>query len=200
MVQEDVRDGEGVRELPVADEGHGADDADALLPERLAAARELIEQGAVLVQQPFAQERVAGQVHQIPVVDALGMGEVEVDARLLGDARFFCSHPSSYCSHSGLDPESFCVFVYFYQREQRRQPHFVEFAPDARLQRREVQLLPAVLHDGARHGDLDPQKLVALAVLAGAGLEEARQAGHLRGVGVRHHLFEQGVHSFLASI
>ena len=55
VVQEDIGNGKSVVELPVADESHGADDADTLLPERLAAARELIEQGAVLVQQPFAQ-------------------------------------------------------------------------------------------------------------------------------------------------
>ena len=87
-----------------------------------------------------------------------------------------------------------------HQREQRGEPHFVEFAPDARFERGEVHGPPALLDDCTRHGDLDPQEAVTFAVLAGARLEEARQPRHLRGVGVREHLFQQGGHSFLASM
>ena len=69
VLPEDVRDGEGVLQLPVADERHRADDTDALLPECLAAAGEIIQERPVLVQQPLAQQRIAGQVHEVPVVD-----------------------------------------------------------------------------------------------------------------------------------
>ena len=89
VVQEDVGDGEGVRELPVADEGHGADDADALLPEGLAVSREVVEEGAVAVEEPFAEERVAAEVHEVPVVDAVGVIQIEVDALLLERRRLF---------------------------------------------------------------------------------------------------------------
>ena len=175
MVQEDIRQGECISQLPVADEGHGAHDADPLLPEGPAAAGEVIEQRPVLVQQPLPQQRVAAQVHQVPVVDPVGMGKVEIDTGAL-ERRILPGMPEL-----------------LHQRQQRRQPHFMIFTGNARLKLRDTDLLPACLHHRARDGDLDPQEAVALAVLARPGLEEARQAGHLRGVGVRAHLREEDV-------
>ena len=172
VVQEDVGDGEGVRELPVADEGHGADDADALLPERLAVACQLVQEAAVLVQEPFPEEGVAAQVHQVPVVDAVGVGEVEVDARL-----------AEWPMPKDLD-----------QCQQRRQPQFVILAGDALLQFGESRLPPAFLDHCPRHGYLDSQELVPLAVLPRPGLEKPRQAGHMPRVGLLQHACQQDVH------
>ena len=87
MMEEDVGDGEGVFQLAVPDERHGADDADALLPEVFSVLGQIIKQLPVLVQQPHPQQGIAAQVHQVPVVDAVGVGEVEIDAILLRDAR-----------------------------------------------------------------------------------------------------------------
>ena len=80
VVQEDVGDGEGVGELAGADEGHGADDADALFPEGAAVAGEVVEEGAVFVEEPLPEQGIAAEVDEVPVVDAVDVGEVEIDA------------------------------------------------------------------------------------------------------------------------
>ena len=177
VVQEDVRDGEGVAELPVADEGHGADDADALLPEGLAVAREVVEERAVAIEEPFPEEGVAAQVHEVPVVDAVGVGEVELDARLLQRRRLFC------------------VPEHLHQRQQGGEAHFVKFARDAFLEVLEGRLAPAVADHRARHGDLDSQELIPFAVLPGPGLEKPRQPGHLPRVRLRPHLCQKDIHT-----
>ena len=69
MVQEDIGDGECIIQLPLANELQGAHNPDALLPEGFAAARQVVEQCAVLVQQPGSQQRVTAQIHQVPIVD-----------------------------------------------------------------------------------------------------------------------------------
>ena len=184
MVQEDVRDGEGVRQLAVADQRHRAHDADALLPERLAAARQLIEQRAVLVQQPLAQQRVARQVHEVPVVDPVGMRQVEIHALMLRDAR------------------SLRVLEDLHQRQQPRQPHLVVLARQAFLQLRKPHLAPAALHHLARHRHLDSQELIPLPILSRPGPEKPRQPRHLPRVGMSVHFLQQNVHmlSFYANI
>jgi len=176
VVQEDVGDGEGVRELAVADEGHGADDADALLPDCFAIAREVVEEGAVAVEEPFAEERVAGEVDEVPVVDAVGVIQIEFDALLLLDRRLL------------RVPED------LHEGEQGGEAQLVVLAGDAFFEVVETRLPPAFADDRARHGNLDSQELVALAVLAGAGLEEAREPRHLGGVRVREHLCPEDVH------
>ena len=177
VVKEDVGDGEGVRELPAADEGHGADDADALLPEGAAVPGEVVEEGVVAVEEPFAEERVAGEVDEVPVVDAVGVIQIEFDALLL-DRRLL------------RVPED------LHEGEEGGEAQLVVLAGDAFFEVLETRLPPAVFDNGARHGDLDSQELVALAVLARAGLEEAREPRHLGRVRVREHLRQQGVHSF----
>ena len=176
-MQENVRDGEGVVQLSVADEGHGADDADALLPEGFAVASELVQQRAVLVQQPDSQQRIAGQVHEIPVVDEGGVGEVEIDARFL--------------RHSRLDRGSFRMPEDLHQGEQGGEAHFVKFARDAGLELVETHLPPAFLHHVARHGHLDAEEPVAFAILSRPRLEEAGQACNLRRVGMGQHFLEK---------
>ena len=59
VMEEDVGDGEGVVELAVADKSHCADDTDTLLPKGFAVVRQVIEQRAVLIEQPFAEQGVA---------------------------------------------------------------------------------------------------------------------------------------------
>ena len=67
----------------MADEGHGAYDTDALLPDCAAVPRHVVKQRAVLVQQPFAEEWIATEVYEVPVVDAVCVREVKVDALAL---------------------------------------------------------------------------------------------------------------------
>ena len=67
---------------------------------------EIVKEAMVLPpQEPFAQQRVAAEVHQVPVVDVLCVGEVEVDA--LFPDRFFASLRMT-------------MSEYFHQRKQCR--------------------------------------------------------------------------------
>ena len=81
MVEKDVGDGESVVQLAVADEGHRGDNPDALFPEGSAVAGQVVKQRPVLVEQPFAQQRIAAEIHQVPIVDAVGVRQIKVDAR-----------------------------------------------------------------------------------------------------------------------
>ncbi len=177
VVQEDIGDGEGVLELAGADEGHGADDADALFPEGAAVAGEVVEEGAVFVEEPLPEQGVAAEVDEVPVVDAVGVGEVEVDAGAL--------------AVRGL------AFVVedFDEGEEGGEAEFVVVAPDAFFEVGEINFSPGRFDDFAGRGDLDSQELIAFAVLAGAGLEEAGEAGDQGGVGARHHLCQEYIHS-----
>ena len=74
MVEEDIGNGKGVLQFPVADEGHGAHYADPLLPNRLPVPCQIIQEAAVFLREkPFAQKGIAAQVHEVPVVDAVCM-------------------------------------------------------------------------------------------------------------------------------
>ena len=73
-MQEDIGNGKGIVQLAVTDKGHSADNANALLPDGLSVSGKFIEKGSVLVKEPFAQKRVAGQVHKVPVVYAVRVG------------------------------------------------------------------------------------------------------------------------------
>ena len=172
MVEENVGDGEGVVELAVAHKGHCRDHADALLPERPAAAGEVVKERAVLVEEPFAEKGIAAEVHEVPVVDVLRVAYIKVDA-LLSD-RFL---------------DSLRMAKDLHQRQERREADLVILAGDAFLQIVKTGGGPAGLDDGSGYGNLDSQKLVALAVLAGAGFEKAAEPFDLRRVGRRVHLF-----------
>ena len=74
VMQEDVGNREGVVQLSMTDERHGADDADALLPDSAAFTGKVVEESAVFVQKPLPQQRVTRQVHQVPVVNVVGVG------------------------------------------------------------------------------------------------------------------------------
>ena len=169
VVQQDVGNGKRVVQLFVADKSHGRNHADALLPKRPTLAGQVVKQRPVFVHQPFAQQGIAAQVHQVPVVDAVRMRQVEVDATLPEGSVF---------------PR---MSENLHQRQQGRQPHLVILGSDAALQEGPVGLLPACFYDGPRYGNLDSQELVALAVLAGAGFEESAQARDLRRIGRREH-------------
>ena len=203
VVQEDIGQGKGVLQLSVADEGHGADNADALLPEGFAVTGQVVEQGTVFVQQPFAQQGITAQVHQVPIVDVRCVRQIEVYA-------LFLQHPGFLCRF-------FSVVKDFYQSEQGRQSHFMVLGTDTFLQFRKdrlcvsragcmvifrtgrmaigrQQLPPACLYHRPRHRYLDSQELIALAILAGTGLEKARKPLHLRWIGTREHSGQQRVH------
>ena len=83
MVEQDVGNGEGIGQLAVPDEGHRADHPDALFPDGFSVAGQFVKQVPVFVQQPFAQQRIAGQVHQIPIVNRGRMCQVKVHTLLL---------------------------------------------------------------------------------------------------------------------
>ena len=195
MVEEDVGDGKGVVQLAVADEGHRAHDADALLPDGAAVTCQVVQQRVVLVQQPFAKERVAAEVYQVPIVDEGCVGEVEGDAA--GADRFFASlrmtgrmlrMTPSVILRSDSDEGSHRVLEYLHQGQQGGKADLVIFGGDALFQLFKIHLPPAASYDLPRYGDLDSQELIALAVLAGAGLEEAGEACDLRRVGMSEHL------------
>ena len=60
MEEEDIGNGKSVIQLPVPDESHGGDNADALFPKGPATTGQLIQQATVLLwQQPFPQQRIA---------------------------------------------------------------------------------------------------------------------------------------------
>ena len=80
-----------------------------------------------------------------------------------------------------------------HQREQGGEAHFVILAGDALLQLREPHRAPAAANHLARDGHFDTQELVAFAILAGARLEKAGEAGHLGGVGAGCHFREQQI-------
>ena len=128
VMKENISNGERVVKLPVPDEGHGGDDADALLPDGLAAAGQIVQDAAVFVQQPHAEQWIAAQVHQVPVVDTVGMGEVEIDAAAAVGFRLRMRED-------------------IHQRQQSRQPQLVILAADAALQLLEADVLPARLHN-----------------------------------------------------
>ena len=154
VMQEDIGNGKGIVQLAVTDKGHSADNANALLPDGLSVTGKVIEKGAVLVKEPFAKERVAGQVHKVPVVYAVRVGKVEVNAAAL--QRGVLLRVSE-----DLD-----------QRQQRGEPQLVILAGNALFQFLEAGALPASFHYAARHRHLDTQELVTVAVLSGPGLEK----------------------------
>ena len=73
LFEEDFGDGIGVIQLTMAEELHGADHTDALLPNGLAVAGKVVKQCPVLVQKPYAKQFVARKVNQVPIVNILGV-------------------------------------------------------------------------------------------------------------------------------
>ena len=91
-----------------------------------------------------------------------------------------------------------------HQRKQGCQPHFMIFTADAALEFGERpgiwgftptgsgRSAPVLFHYRPSHGYLDSQELVALSVLAGAGLEKSAEAGDLRRIRRCQHCFVKG--------
>ena len=80
VMEQNVGNGVGFIQLIVSQELHGGDNAYALFPYRLAITGKVVEDGSVLVEQPCSQQFVTRKVYEIPVINAVGMTEVEVDA------------------------------------------------------------------------------------------------------------------------
>ena len=176
LVKEYLRDGECVVHLSAAYELQGADYADALLPDAIPVARQIVQQAAILVHEPLSQKLIARKVDKVPVVDERRVRKIEVHAPLL------------HCN------VLFCVLEDLNECQQGGEAHFVIFVGDAFFQIVEGGLFPQVFDNTARDGDLDAQELIALAVLAGTGLEEARESSDLRRVAVRQHSVNQHIH------
>ena len=77
-----------------------------------------------------------------------------------------------------------------HQRQQRGEPHLVILAGDAFFQVLQAGFPPAGLHDLPRHGHLDAEELVALAILPRPRLEEPGQPFHLARIGPRGDFLE----------
>lgn len=169
MEEEEVGEGQGVGILAVAHELHGADDGDALLPEA-AAAGKVVEERAVAVQEPVAEELVAAEVHEVPVVDAVGMGEVEVYAAA-----------ATVVVTAG-------VLVYLHQDEEGAEAHLVPRRGKGVLDVGKGAAAPHGLHHATGDGHLDAEEPVAVAVLPGAGLEEPAEGDGLLIVAERKEL------------
>lgn len=213
VVEEYVGNGECVGKLPVPDEGHGGHYADALFPKGLSVFCQPVEEAAVFLrEQPFSQKGVAAQVDEVPVVDAVGVGEVEVNA----------TGAESFVRTAGLGAESFVrtagavasrgrttlrltgMGEDFHQREERGQADFVILAANATLEfregvgglaiRRQQQVAPASAYNLPCYGDLDSEELIPFPVLPRAAFEEPAEARHLRRIRRRQHLIVESVH------
>jgi hypothetical protein len=153
MVKEEVGDGEAVGKVAAADEVHGGDDGDALFPEA-GGAGEAVEEGAVAVFEPDAEEFVAGEVHEVPVVDAGGMGKVEVHA-------FASGVLVAMGAGEALEED-----------EEGGEPCFVPGGGEEGVEDGEGSVGVAS-GDVALGGDGDAEEEVAFAVFAGTCLEKA---------------------------
>ena len=80
MLEQDVGNGISIVQLMMPEELHCADDADALFPYRLAITGKVVENSSVFVEQPCSQQFVTGEIYKIPIIDAVGMTKVKVDA------------------------------------------------------------------------------------------------------------------------
>lgn len=139
----------------MADELHGGDYADASFPYRPAVCSEAVEQAAVFVKKPCAEQVVAAQVDKVPVVDMGGVAEVEVDAALAE-------------RHGFLG-----VGEYLYESEEGSKARLMVGAGDALFKFIEAGGAPAFFDHTSCHRHLDAKKLVAFAILSFATLEEA---------------------------
>ena len=163
----------------MAEEHHGADDADTLLPDGAALAGKGVERRGVVSEVPGAEDFVAGEVDEVPVVHRRKVVEVEVNAPLLFGGVFLG------------------VVKTLYQDQQTRQPHFVPLRCQTLLKVVPTALFPVFLHHRAGDGHLDAKKTVALAVLSRSRLEKPRQIYRLRSICLHNNTLHQFVHSIL---
>lgn len=174
--EEDFGYGVGVVELTFSDELHGGDDADALFPEGFPVAGKVVEEAAVFVEEPFAEEGIAAEVDEVPIVDVLGVGEVEVDVGFLCGGVFL-----------GVAKE-------FDEDEECGEANFVIGAGNAFLEFVHRTLIPKGFDYLSGGGHFDAEKEVAFAILSGAAFEKSHEPFRLGGVGLSHHLVEEDVH------
>ncbi len=155
VIEKDLGDGICVVRLSMADELHGGDYADTSFPYRPAVCSKAIEQAAVFVKKPCAEQVVAAQVDKVPVVDMGGVAEVEVDAALAERHVFL-----------GMGE-------YLYESEEGGKAHLMVGTEDAPFEVVKAGCAPAVLDHTSCHRHFDAEKLVAFAILSFAALEEA---------------------------
>ncbi len=161
VIEKYLGDGVCVVRLPMADELHGGDYADTSFPYRPAVCSKAIQQAAVFVKKPCAEQVVAAQVDKVPVVDMGGVAEVEVDAAL-AERHVFLG-----------------VGEYLHESEEGSKAHLMVGAGDAPFEFVKAGGAPAFLDHTSCHWNLDANKLVAFAILSFAALKEARQTCHL---------------------
>ena len=130
---------EGVGSVVGLQRCHRRDDGDALLPEVIAVSEAVHEMKLILFRgvrlyEPRAENLVAAEVHEVPVVGAAGIGEVEFEDLLLG-----------------LGSSTFAV-VLIDEDEETAEPHFVPFVAQQHLHllQREVVVR---LDESARFGN-----------------------------------------------
>ena len=77
-LQENIRYRIRVVELSGADKSHCAYNTDTALPNRFPVSGQIVEQGPVFIQEPLPQQRIAAQIHQVPIVDVLKVRKIKV--------------------------------------------------------------------------------------------------------------------------
>ncbi len=157
----------GIVQVALTDEIDGRDNSHPLFPEGPAVIRQIVEEGAVAGVEPGPEYLVAGEIHQIPVVDEIGMGEVEGDTLLLETGVLLTV------------PEK------LHERQKRSHTDFMIRASDGGFEVFKGGTFPALLHNRTDDGDPDAEEPVPLAILSGPSLEETGQASHLGGVSMR---------------
>ena len=106
---------DGVGRVVILQRGHGGDDGDALLPEVIAVGEAVHEVQLLLLRgvrlhEPLAENLVAAEVDEVPVVGAAGIGEIEFE-----DFRL------------GLRGCAFTIIL-IHKNEETAEPHLVPFA------------------------------------------------------------------------
>ena len=151
------------------DEAPVRDDPYPLMPESAVHGGELVEEGNfVWVEcEPVAEDFRGYHVDEVPVVSAVDDGKVVVD-----------NHPESAEVAALLE-----AVVDFDKQEESGEAELVILGIEEWLDVGKLHAALVFLSQGARERHTHPEKAVALAVLAGGGLEEAHEMPRLGLVG-----------------
>ena len=89
MMEKDIGNSKGIINLSMSDKGHGAYDSYTLLPDGVSVCSQRIKKRPVPIKKPFPQQRIAGEIHKIPVIYTVCVRQIEVHTDLF---QFFCRY------------------------------------------------------------------------------------------------------------
>ena len=166
MVEQFSGNTQGVVVASFAHRCHGGYNGHALVPQVAVHSGEFVKDGGFggVAYNPVAQNLGGDEVDQVPVVSAVEDGEVEID----GGAAIVVSF---------LPP------VDFNEHEEPGEAYFVPGRGREGVDVGNLRFVAMVADHGACQGHHDAEKAVALAILAGTGLEESLQDGGAVGIG-----------------